>query len=151
MKLVGKRLLRNERGFTLVETMIAIVIASVTLVTVFLIINEIDKVDNNSKKLSYAESLIDPYLAYYQDLDVKRSDENVYLSDVSKVNLVDVARKDNKDGVPSNFRDLDVVCVNDPELLKDGTTRYVEFRISCEVDNKKVNKGRPYIIKKLVL
>lgn len=145
------RLLRNERGFTLVETMLSVVIVSIAMFSMFMIVKEIDIVDRSSKQASFAEKLIDPYLAYYQEIEVITAKENIYLSDVSAVNLVDVARSKNPSGIPKDFRDLDVVCVNDPSILKDGSARYMEFRINCEIDNQKVNKGRPYVIKKLIL
>lgn len=145
------RLLGNERGFTLVETVLSVIIVSVAMLSLFMIVKEIDVVDQSSKQASFAEKLIDPYLAYYQEIEVTTAKENIYLSDVNKVNLVDVARAKNPSGVPVNFRDLDVECVNDPSILIDGSARYMEFRINCEVDNQKVNKGRPYVIKKLIL
>lgn len=129
----------------MMEVLIAFILLTVMTTVIFFLVRETDRIDIESKRIHFAETLINPYIAYYQNTDVKKSDVSIYLSDVQTVDLVKEYR--NSGGiVPSTLVDTKVLCENSPEEV----AGYVVFDIRCEVNGKEINKGRSYVIKKYI-
>lgn len=129
----------------MMEVLIAFILLTVMTTVIFFIVRETDRVDIESKRIHFAETLINPYIAYYQNTEVKKSDVSIYLSDVQDVDLVKEYRKGGGI-VPSMLVDMSVVCENRPEEV----AGYMVFDIRCEVNGKEINKGRSYVIKKYI-
>ena len=81
------RSLNKERGFNMLEVLLALIILTISTLVIFTIVNETNKVDLDSKRLHFAETLINPYIAYYQNTEVQEEDVDVYLSDLGEVDL----------------------------------------------------------------
>lgn len=143
---------KSEKGFTIFEVILALFIVSVAFLSCGHLLDSINKADNLTKETHYAKKLIDPYLSYYQGLEVKEKDLNVYLSDVNRVDLLKQSRDIDPASVPMSFKDLRVVCENYPyEVLdENGDPEYLVFEITCEINNHKINKGRSFEIKKFI-
>lgn len=145
------RSLNKERGFNMLEVLLALIILTISTLVIFTIVNETNKVDLDSKRLHFAETLINPYIAYYQNTEVQEEDVDVYLSDLGEVDLVKEFKRDSSDGTPSGFvpktlRDVRVGCKNTPRVVGD----YMVFEIKCHVNDREINKGRAYTIKKYI-
>lgn len=141
-------LLKKEKGFTILEAILSLFIVSVALLVLFSIMNEINKVDHKSKEMNYSYQLLEPYLSYYKSVDINKDNLNIFLSDVSDVDLVKEARSSFENGVPVTLRNLKLVCENKPELIKNskGENDFIKFSISCKKNGNKINRGNPFII-----
>ena len=129
----------------MIEVLVAFILLTVMTTVIFLLVRETDRVNIESKRIHFAETLINPYIAYYQNTEVRKSDVSIYLSDVQTVDLVKEYR--NTGGiVPSTLVDTKVVCENRPEEV----AGYMVFDIRCEVNGKEINKGKSYVIKKYI-
>lgn len=137
---------RDEKGLTILESLVSLFLVSIALLSFYLVIYETNRIDSMSKEHHFVEQLVRPYLDYYMRVDVTQDKVNVFLSDVQTVDLTSKMRKDGS--LPKAFRDLHVKCMNNPKLL--DNKKYIEFEIMCEVNNKKLNKGNPFRIKRFI-
>lgn len=143
---------KNDKGFTITEVILAVFLVSIIMLVLFTIITEINEVDKKSKEMNFVEQLIEPYISYYKNIEVDTSNLNVLLSDLGEVNLVKEARARNISSVPNSFRNLNLICSNNPEVIKnaEGKDEYIKFIITCEKDRKKINNGKSFIIVKYI-
>lgn len=156
MKRLSK--LNSEDGFTMVEVIMTVAVVAITMTVLLLVVTATNKVDTFSKENKLTENLIEPYLSYYKNADVTKDNLNIYLSDLGDVDLAKFARQQAAKGatdIPTMnkmYRDLHLVCSNTPSLLKDseGNDSYLEFNIHCEKNGNKINRGKPFIIKKYI-
>lgn len=148
MKIIKNQLVKNSKGFTILEVVLTVFLVSVVMLVLFTIIAEMNEADRKSKEMNYVEQLIEPYISYYKNVEVTNDNLDAFLSDVGEVNLVKEARSYNIASVPNNFRNLDLICENKPELIKDdkGKNEYIKFVISCEKDGNKINRGNNFIV-----
>lgn len=140
---------RDEKGFTLFEILITVALVSVSLLTLFSVILSINNTDLKAKEANFTKQLIDVYVSYYSDLEISKDELSLYVSDLSSVNLVENLRKSGGQ-VPKIYRDLDVICNNEPTLINEDGNDYILFTIKCEKDGNKINKGNGYQILKYV-
>lgn len=152
MEKLKKLVKSNNEGFTMYEVILSVFLVSVVMVVLFTIIVEINNIDNKSKEMNFSEQLLEPYISYYKNVEVTKDNLDVFLSDVGSVDLVKEARSYGISSVPNNFRNLDLVCENKPEIIKDskGKNEYIKFVINCEKNGGKINRGNPFIITKYI-
>lgn len=161
------KILKDEKGFTLLEVILSVFIVSVALLGIFIFISDINKIDNMSKENHYGEKLIEPYISYYQNLEVKRSEVNQYISDIER-DYLEGSNKDyllekGPDLTPKSFRNLKVYCDKDVVELDSKGNRfgdtgydiiegsvYLNFEIKCEVNGREVNKGKEFMVLKYI-
>lgn len=149
---------QREKGFTLLEVILTIMVVSITSSVLFLMVSNTNRVDTLAKENKLTENLLEPYLSYYQNSEVTQSNYNVYLSDLADVDLAKFARqqsvkeKGSTTNLSTRYRDLHIVCNNTPTLFtnSDGKANYIEFSISCEKNEQKINKGKSFVIKKYI-
>jgi competence protein ComGC len=143
---------KSEKGFTVYEVIISLFIVSAAILSSALLLGDINDIDVKSKETHYAKQLIDPYLSYYQNLEVKEKDLNIYLSDVNRIDLIKKSRDIDPQNVPLMFKDLKVNCENYPyEILDEsGYPEYLVFEITCDINDSNINKGKSFEIKKFI-
>ena len=143
----------HEKGFSVLEVVLSLAIVSATMLVLLTSIYETNRMDTLAKENKLTANLVDTYIGYYRSLEVTNLNEDALLSDISDVNLVDnyvrTLSPEAKNSVAmKTYQDLDVVCFNSPRKVGNG--KYMVFTIQCERDGKKINKGRPFIIKKYI-
>lgn len=146
-----KKYQNSEKGFTILEVILSLFIVSITAIVLLTTIYETNRMDRFSKENKLTATLIDSYVSYYSDLKITEKNLNVVYADIGQVNLMDNYRDSlsvvDKELVKT-FQDLEVICSNRPEITNDE--RYLVNKFYCEQNGRKINKGKPFIIKKYI-
>lgn len=153
MRIVKLNKQKHEKGFSVLEVVLSLAIVSATMLVLLTAIYETNRMDTLAKENKLTANLVDTYIGYYRSIEVTKMNEDALLSDISDVNLVDNYVKtlstEAKNSVAmKTYQDLDVICFNSPRKTSDS--KYIVFTIQCERDGTKMNKGRPFIIKKYI-
>lgn len=133
----------SEGGFTMIELLLSILIVSVGLLSFAMIVSSNSKLDLEVKKLHFAEDLISNYIIYLEEVDINRGNISDRVNESGRVDLVDRYGG----SFPKGMR-VEVVCDTVVEII--DIDKFMRFSVTCEVDNKKINRGIPYEIKRYI-